>query len=250
MGHFILKERSIVLHKSDPNKDRSFQISGDVAQLADGRLFARFELPGEGGPVIGCREWNPGEDPRKVPRPGVHDDWAWQRQRWESFIGGWMRWNRSGEPDERARFAAAWPTISSFLGVAPEQEHWEVETGDTYYPRNLSVPRWRDFIDRHSSGLLGLYGEIPADPVDHSTAWTITLQPPAIRARHALDTGLGVIRSRWIPADQSPFPKPEYLTTAKWSIDIVTVYSAAGRRTLIDPVLHPNGISNDDSHAA
>jgi hypothetical protein len=245
MGHFILKERSIVLHRSDPDKDRLPQISGDVAQL-DGMLWARFELPGEGGPVVGCRPFELGEDPRLVPRPAVEDVWSWQRSRFESFRAGWLRFNRKGEPNERARFAEQWPETSAALGLTQYPEHYIVDVNDVYYPRDFEIPKWREYLDRHSVGNLGLYGEIPEEPVTHSQAWTISLRPPAIRARHAIDTGLGTIRSRWVlpKAVQSHFPKPEFQPAAVYTVDITTVYAAVGRRTLVEPVRHVNGISD------
>jgi hypothetical protein len=252
MGFFILKDRSIVLHKSDPDKGREPQISGDVGQLDDGRLFARFELPGEGGPIVGCRPWTEGEDPRLVPRPAVEDVWSWQRCRFESFNQGWHRWNRSGEPNERARFAEQWPEIAGILGLTPLPEHWLIDVGDVIYPRDFEIPQWREYLDRHAVGNYGLYGQHPEEPVSVSQAWTIVLQSHPIRARHAVDAGRGVIRSRWaLPlAAQSRFKKSEFLTAAAYTADITTVYADRGRRTLVEPVIHPNGIESDVAETA
>jgi hypothetical protein len=246
MGFFLLKHRSIVLHESDPDKDRRPQISGDVGQLDDGRLFARFELQGEGGTIVGCRPFTDGEDVRAIPRPAVEDIWAWQRSRFESFRAGWHRWNRSGDPNERARFAEQWPGISAFLGIIPEPEHWLVDIGDVHYPRDFELPKWREYVDRHAVGNLGRFGEIPEEPVTTSQAWIITTLAAPIRARHAIDSGRGVIRSSWaLPlAAQSQFPKPEYMTAAAYTCDITTVYSDRGKRTLVEPVLHREGITD------
>jgi hypothetical protein len=243
--HFILKERNIVLHRGDPNKNRLGIISGDVAQLADGRLWARWMSPNAVLPTV--REYTEGEDPEKVPRPAMTDPWTWQRERFEQFNGGFHKWNRSADPNEKKRFAEQWPEVAAFLGVMPSEEHWTVELGDVYYPRRFERPRWAEYADRHAVGNLGLYGEIPHEAVDASAAWIISLQPAPIQARHALDTGRGVIRSRWVlpKAAQYSFPKSEFQTAADYTVDITTVHGPVGRRTLVEPVLHIGGITDE-----
>jgi hypothetical protein len=253
MGFEIL-HRCIVLHQRDPKRTVSgYPTFGDVARLEDGRLFARWEAAGEGGPVTVCREWREGEDPVTAYAPIPQDWWQFQREQKEKFAAGS---HRATLPDvlrdqdsEVARFVREWPVVSSMLeltapGDAPPAL---VDPSEIFYPRDCPMPQWRDYMARHVAGDLGSYGVVPAEPIaDPSTIWTIPLQPAAVQARHAIDTGRGVIRSRHLPppAEQLAWPKIPLFENAARTIDITTVYAAA-KRTLVTLVLHNLGFTDE-----
>jgi hypothetical protein len=253
---FELVRRGIVLHQRDPKKTVSgYPTLGDVARLEDGRLFARWEAAGEGGPVTVCREWSEGEDPVTVYKPIPQDWWGWQREKKEQFAAGSHRTTLNDvcrdEDSEVARFCRKWPVVSSMLELAVPGD-WPaslVDPGEIIYPRDLPIPRWREFLRRHASGDLGSYGLVAAEPItDPSTLWTMPQQPISVQARHCVDSGKGVVRSRHLPtpSEQLAWQKVPYYENAARTIDITTVYAAA-KRTLVTLVLHNMGFTDAEA---
>ena len=68
-------------------------------------------------------------------------------------------------------------------------------------------------------------------------------QPIVIRNRHAIGTGRGVIRSRYLPdADvQAAFPKIAFFEGAQRTIDVTTVLGSV-RRTIMTFTVHNLGV--------
>jgi hypothetical protein len=193
--------------------------------------------------IEGCREYTEGEDPAKAPWPAPADDWQWQQEQFEAFRAGRHRWTREADHGELHRFAELWPGVSAALGLTPYDTPRLIDCGEVIYPKDFALPRWMDFLNRHCDGDLGAFGTYPAEPLDLSTKWTISVQPPHIRARHAVDSGRGTIRSRFIlsPEEQAQFPRVEWQPEAVRTCDITTVYADA-KRTIVQLTYHPGGI--------
>jgi hypothetical protein len=208
--------------------------------LDDGRLFGRWQIEGSDGLVEVCREYDPKEDPLTAPRPPVVDWSHWHREQLEKRSGGWFRVSLDDVGSERARFAREWPEVAEILGIGPDAEWRLFDVGEIQIQKEISTV-WRPYVLRHMRGDYGLYGSHPDDPVNESEAWTISVQPPHVQARHAVDTGgRGVIRSRHLPADreQATWPPVAHFPQARRTIDITTIFGATTKKTLAILVTH------------
>jgi hypothetical protein len=160
---FEIIRRGIVLHARDNRTQiAGYPTVGDVARLEDGRLVARWLADCEGGPQIVCREWREGENPIKTDQP-VPKNWpAWFRSQKDGFAAGSHRTTLADvfpdDDSELARFHREWPVVSSLLELVPAQRPAAVvDPGEIFYPRDLVMPRWSEYLSRHVAGNLGAF---------------------------------------------------------------------------------------------
>jgi hypothetical protein len=215
--------------------------TGDVAELASGRLVARCHFDfGDGTGGSGCRTYDQGELPETAPCIPAPTNWGrWidaELNRHPGQYRGLGPRDYDREIAEVKKFRGEWPLITARLaevldlGALPTalfglgQILW-ADTG--VFLAGYSID-WRQLADRHASGSFGCHGEYSDTPVTEEQLWTLGEQPILVANKVAIAAKSGAVRSRFV------LPKARTQDDRKLgAVDVVTVLAPRGPRTLM-----------------
>jgi hypothetical protein len=214
---------------------------GDVAEVG-GRLIAGARMPTKDGEAWGFRHYTEGEVATAAPLI-VPEDLGQLID--EKIAQGAHGFWSLGPPDraELDRFCDLWPDVSSLLGLKRDVEPVRLfDPGECRYPRvierNVSIgsDQWRHWIDAHSRGDWGLFGDHVADlKVTPELQWTAWLEPQNVRNSIAVLRREGGVKSRYLLPDSINGRLPEFPTwkQVRRIVSVESVFAKGGHnRTL------------------
>jgi hypothetical protein len=139
---------------------------------------------------------------------------------------------------ERDRFAAQYPLVAEFLQVSRARPHRLFEPGPCWRPTAFNPAcgeiEWAAHRDRHTAGEWGDHGSFDPAPLTAEEIWSISLQPAAVRNRHTIATGQGVIRSR--------YPLPIRQGDVAFALNVLTAF-IPGRSPVTIMLPQPSAVS-------
>lgn len=236
---FKLLHRNIILQdrrRQEPINPAAL-VRGDVAQLSDGRIMARWSG--------GSFPWSEDHDvSRPLTQPG-----STAEERIDAELSragdtgyGHLELTESDIVAEVRKFRATFPELAQAIGVDepdPPSSSWLFAPGKIRIPMTRSgepPPDWRSYLERHLAGDWGLDGAFLGDPLSLDQVWTIDHQLPAVQNRMAIDRRTGVVRSRHeLPPEQQAQARgrDKVWKLLKRTIGLAIVTSLDSHRTVV-----------------
>jgi hypothetical protein len=220
---FAILEDSAILktetNSSDPDKKRF--TCGSVAQLSDGRLMARSTTSDSAGnPLYHYGDWD--DEKKQSDHTDSRDPIRDLDRTIAAFAHrfGTHVLDLNPPPSEAERFIIQWPeigpTIVSKLGLKlPKRPVFLFSPGHVEYPKAGVDPR--EFFERHVTGDHGDQGKCDPTPLSAEEQFLIGLLPIARQNDHAIQSGRGLVRSRYGRYEAVTVMSPARRTTFVWN---------------------------------
>jgi hypothetical protein len=203
--------------RNSSNPDKRKITTGSLAQLRNGQVMGRsVSYSAEGLPLFAYGEWDPvRKQADLIAAPDPVGDLDHIATRLEHRYGMHALPHQPA-PCEADRFIAAWPEIGPVilktLGLAPlKPVDFLFDPGRVTYPKS-GLTDVRTYFNKHVAGDYGdrQYDPTPFTPED---LWLLGTLPIARQSDHAIQTGRGIIRSRYGSIEAVSILSPRRRTT-------------------------------------
>ena len=222
----LLHESAIVSSSSNPvDPDKRTHIMGDVARLSDGRIMARTKrFDAAGNTLFSYGPWDADRQQAIVsPAPdpvAVLDKIADAIER----KYGLHVLPHYPQPGAAERFMLDYPGLGAEILeklklTPPKPPVFRFDPGQTHYPK-AGLADAREWFYQHVTTCYGEYGQSDPTPLSLEEQWTLNLLSIARQSDHAVQTGRGIIRSRFADIECVSVLSPSRRTTLIYRVGV------------------------------